>query len=389
MNQLSNPVICLFMAVMAGIAACNGHPGNVGENTQPDTMTTNKTASASEHKYGSLDGKEILQYTLTNAAGMVVKVINYGGAITNLIVPDTSGKFDDVVLGFDSFEGYQLKENPFFGCLTGRYANRIAKGKFSIDGKKYQLPINNMGNTLHGGISGFNRKFWEIERLPGDSSLKLTYVSKDGEEGFPGNCSVEVIYALTANNEFKIDYKATTDKPTAINLTNHSYFNLSAGKDSTILGHEIMINADRYVAVDNVLIPTGELLPVKGTAMDFTIPAAIGTDLEKVSGGYDHAYVLNKKSFTEPELAVAVYHPGTGRYMEVFTTEPAVQFYSGNFLDGTLTGKKGTRYVKHGGLALEAQHFPDSPNQPTFPNTILRPGDTFKQTTIYKFSTKK
>jgi aldose 1-epimerase len=197
-----------------------------------------------------------------------------------------------------------------------------------------------------------------------------------------------VVYTVTPNNELKIEYKATTDKPTPVNLTNHSYFNLSAGTDSTILGHEILINADRYVAVDNNLIPTGELPAVKGTAMDFNVPAKIGTDIEKVAGGYDHTFALNKKSAEAPELAVSLYHPGTGRYMEVFTTEPGVQFYSGNFLNGTLTGKKGMKYVKHGGLCLEAQHFPDSPNQPNFPNTILRPGETYRQTTIYKFSTK-
>ena len=218
--------------------------------------------------------------------------------------------------------------------------------------------------------------------------MKFSYVSKDGEEGFPGNCSVEVTYLLSQNNELKIEYKATTDQPTIVNITNHSYWNLSAGTDSTILGHEIFINADKYVEVNNDLIPTGQLLDVKGTSMDFTVPAAIGTDIAKVAGGYDHTYVLNKKNAAEPELAVAVHHPSSGRYMEVFTTEPGVQFYSGNFLDGSLTGKKGAKYVKHGGLALEAQHFPDSPNQPNFPNTILRPGETFNQTTVYKFSVK-
>jgi aldose 1-epimerase len=352
-------------------------------------MSTTKTSSVAQQKYGNADGKDIMQYTLTNAAGMVVKIINYGGTITNIMIPDSSGNFGDVVLGFDSLAGYLKKENPYFGCITGRYANRIAKGKFSIDGKSYQLPINNNGNTLHGGVNGFNRKFWAAQILPGDSSIRLSYESKDGEEGFPGNCNVEVTYSLSQNNELKIEYKATTDKPTAVNITNHSYFNLSAGRDSTILGHEIFINADKYVAVNNQLIPTGELPEVKGTAMDFTVPGKIGTDLEKVAGGYDHTYVLNKKNSNEPELAVAVRDPSSGRYMELFTTEPGVQFYSGNFLDGSLTGKNGMKYVKHGGLALEAQHFPDSPNQPTFPNTILRPGETFSQTTVYRFSVKE
>ena len=377
----------LFFAA-ACLTACGGNLSNGNENSTADTMSTSKTSSVAQQKYGTADGKEIMQYTLTNAAGMEVKLINYGGTITNIMVPDSSGNMGDVVLGFDSLAGYLGKANPYFGCITGRYANRIAKGKFSIDGKNYQLPINNFGNSLHGGINGFNRKFWTGEILPGDSSVKFSYLSKDGEEGFPGNCSVEVTYLLSQNNELKIEYKATTDQPTIVNITNHSYWNLSAGTDSTILGHEIFINADKYVEVNNDLIPTGQLLDVKGTSMDFTVPAAIGTDIAKVAGGYDHTYVLNKKNTAEPELAVAVHHPSSGRYMEVFTTEPGVQFYSGNFLDGSLTGKKGAKYVKHGGLALEAQHFPDSPNQPNFPNTILRPGETFNHTTVYKFSVK-
>lgn len=377
-----------LIAIIASLTSCGGTHGNGNEPSTADSMSTTKTSSVKQHKYGNADGKDIMQYTLTNAAGMTVKIINYGGTITNIMVPDSSGNFGDVVLGFDSLDGYLKKENPYFGCITGRYANRIGRGKFSIDGKPYQLPINNNGNTLHGGVSGFNRKFWAGEILPGDSSIKFSYLSKDGEEGFPGNCNVEVLYTLSQNNELKIEYKATTDKPTAVNITNHSYFNLSAGRDSTVLGHDILINADKYVAVNSQLIPTGELPEVKGTAMDFTVPNKIGTDIEKVAGGYDHTFVLNKKNSSEPELAVAVHDPASGRYMEVFTTEPGVQFYSGNFLDGTLTGKKGVKYVKHGGLALEAQHFPDSPNQPNFPNTILRPGETFSQTTVYKFSIK-
>lgn len=389
MKRNSSLFTCLLIAGFAGIFGCNNQAGSTHENPTVDTMSTIKTASVTEQKYGTLNGKDVKQYTLTNPSGMVVKIISYGGAITNVMVPDTSGNYGDVVLGFDSLEGYELKANPFFGALVGRYANRIGKGRFSIDGKKYQLPVNNNGNTLHGGLSGFNRKNWVSEKLAGDSSIRLTYVSKDGEENFPGNLSVEVIYTLTANNELKIEYTATTDKPTIVNLTNHSYFNLSAGKDSTILAHEIMINADKYVVVNNDLIPTGELAPVKGTSMDFTVPAAIGTDIAKVAGGYDHTYVLNKKDSSVPELAVALYHPGSGRYMEMFTTQPGTQFYTGNFLDGSLHGKMGMTYVKHAGLCLEAQHFPDSPNQPNFPNTVLRPGETFKQTTIYKFSTKK
>ena len=378
-----------LIAIITTLISCGGTHSNGNETSIDDTMSTTKKSSVAQQKYGNADGKDIMQYTLTNAAGMTVKIINYGGTITNISVPDSAGNFGDVVLGFDSLAGYLKKENPYFGCITGRYANRIGAGKFSIDGKPYQLPINNNGNTLHGGVSGFNRKFWAAQIMPGDSSIKFTYESKDGEEGFPGNCKVEVVYSLSQNNELKIEYKATSDKPTAVNITNHSYFNLSAGKDSTILGHEIFINADKYVAVNNQLIPTGELPDVKGTSMDFTVPTKRGTDIEKVAGGYDHTYVLNKRNTGEPELAVAVLDPASRRYMEVFTTEPGIQFYSGNFLDGSLTGKNGVKYVKHGGLALEAQHFPDSPNQPSFPNTILRPGETFSQTTVYKFSVKK
>ena len=377
----------LIIAGLSAATSCNEHAAQNAENPDADSM--NKTASITEKKYGTVDGHDIMQYTLTNASGVVVKLINYGAAITNLLVPDSSGNMGDVVLGFDSLEGYLSKGNPYFGCVVGRYANRIAKGKFTLDGKTYQLPINNNGNTLHGCINGFNKKYWQAEKLTGDSSIKFSYTSKDGEEGFPGNCSVEVVYTLTGDNEVKIDYTATTDKATPVNITNHSYFNLSAGKDSTILSHHIFINADKFVAVNNELIPTGELVPVKGTAMDFNVPAAIGADISNVAGGYDHTYVLNKKPGNEPQLAVTVRDPHSGRYMEVYTTEPGVQFYSGNFLDGTVSGKNGMKYVKHGGLALEAQHFPDSPNQPEFPNTILHPGETFKQTTIYKFSVKE
>ncbi len=385
--KISTTIATLAVAGFFILSACGGPSENATQNSTGDTMST-KTASATQEKYGTFEAQDIMQYTLTNQAGMVVKLINYGGTITNIFVPDRNGKLEDVVLGFDSLPGYLSKENPFFGCITGRYANRIAEGRFSIDGNKYQLPVNNNGNTLHGGLEGFNKKFWKGELLAGDTSVKFTYTSKDGEEGFPGNLSVAVTYTLTPNNELKIDYSATTDKATAVNLTNHSYFNLSAGRDSTVLAHEIMINADSFVAVNNELIPTGELEPVKGTAMDFSTPMAIGTDISKVAGGYDHTYVLKKKGGSGPELAVTLHHPGSGRVMEVYTTEPGVQFYSGNFLNGTLTGKYGIKYVKHAGLCLEAQHFPDSPNQPQFPTTILRPGETFSQTTSYRFSVK-
>ncbi|MGZ3940152.1 MAG: aldose epimerase family protein, partial [Flavisolibacter sp.] len=265
--------------------------------------------------------------------------------------------------------------------------NRIAHGKFTLDGKQYTLATNNNGNSLHGGNKGFDKVVWTAEKQ-GDSSLKLTYHSKDGEEGYPGNLDVTVVYTLTADNSVKIDYAATTDKATPINLTNHAYYNLSAGTDSTILDQEIQINANKYTPVDSLLIPTGQIADVKGTPFDFTTPKPIGRDIAQVKGGYDHNWVLNK-SGNSLEKAATLYDPKSGRVMEVYTTEPGLQFYTGNFLDGRLTKTKGgMKYVQHAALCLETQHFPDSPNHPNFPNTILKPGDTYKSTTVYKFSTK-
>jgi aldose 1-epimerase len=341
----------------------------------------------SKQNYGTVDDQEITQYTLTNANGMSVRIINYGGTITNIFFPDKNGKEGDLVLGFNTLEEYAGPTNPHFGCITGRFANRIAKGKFAIDGVVYQVSTNNNGNTLHGGINGFGKKIWAAELLHG-YQLKLNYFSKDGEEGFPGNCRVEVVYTLRDDNALQIDYSATTDKPTVINLTNHSYFNLSGGIDDTILDHEIKINADKYVPVNEQFIPTGEPKEAKGTVMDLTSFKRIGDDIDKVpGGGYDHTYVLNKKA-GGPQPAVEVHHKKSGRFLEVSTTEPGVQFYSGNMLSGKLKGKDGKIYPVRAGFCLEAQHFPDSPNHPSFPSTILRPGQTYTQTTIYKFSIK-
>jgi aldose 1-epimerase len=329
----------------------------------------------------------VTEYTITNAKGMQVSVINYGGAVTKLITPDKNGAMGDVVTGFESLDGFLQKGVPYFGALIGRYGNRIANGKFTLDGKTYTLAGNNGGNSLHGGNKGYDKVYWNIEKA-GDSSLKLTYLSKDGEEGYPGNLKVEVIYTLGSDNSLKIDYTATTDKPTPINLTNHCYFNLSAGKDSTILSHQLELKADKYTPVNDGLIPTGKIEDVKGGPMDFTTPKMIGKDLASVKGGYDHNWVLNKTG-TSLEKVAGLYEPNSGRYMEVLTTEPGIQFYSGNFLDGTLTNtKNGMKYVKHGALCLETQHYPDSPNQPSFPSTILKPGETYRHTTIYKFSVK-
>ena len=337
--------------------------------------------------YGMIGTDSVFQYTLTNKKGMVVKILNYGGTVTDIITPDKHGKMGDVALGYDSLSGYRQPGNPYFGVLVGRYGNRIANAKFTLDGKEYTLAANNGPNTLHGGLKGFDKVVWTVKSFD-DASLSLSYLSKDGEEGYPGNLSVDVTYSLSDDNGLKIEYTAVTDKATPLNLTNHCYFNLSAGADSTILDHELMLKADKYTPVNRTLIPTGKIDDVKGTPMDFTTSKKIGKDIANVTGGYDHNWVLNR-SGNGLEMIASVYHAGSGRYMEVFTTQPGIQFYTGNFLDGRLKNtRNGMKYVKHAALCLETQHFPDSPNQPSFPNTILKPGETFHETTVYKFSTK-
>jgi aldose 1-epimerase len=325
---------------------------------------------------------------------MVVKILNYGGTVTDIITPDKNGKMGDVILGYDSLSGYLQAGNPYFGCLVGRYGNRIANAKFSLDGKEYTLAANNGPNTLHGGLKGFDKVIWTVKSF-NDSGLQLSYLSKDGEEGYPGNLSVDVVYSLNDDNGLKIEYTAVTDKATPVNLTNHCYFNLSAGVDSTILDHVLTINATKYTPVNDQLIPTGVISSMEGLiddpmdeAMSFIVPKKIGKDIAKVKGGYDHNWVFQKPE-NRFDLVASVYHQPSGRYMEVRTTEPGIQFYSGNFLDGTLKNtRNGIKYVKHAGLCLETQHFPDSPNQPSFPNTILKPGETYQQITVYKFGTK-
>jgi aldose 1-epimerase len=337
------------------------------------------------------EGQPVDLYTLTNANGMMVKITNYGGIVTALMVPDKNGKLDDVVLGFDTFEKY-LAGHPYFGAIVGRYGNRIAKGKFILNGVEYKLATNNGENHLHGGIKGFDKVVWKAEQIKKENEvgIKLIYLSKDGEEGYPGNLSCVVIYTLTNNNELKIQYEAETDKSTPVNLTHHSYFNLKGTNFrgfGNILGHVLTIHADRFTPVDEGLIPTGELKSVKDTAMDFTRPKAIGERIKEVKGGYDHNYVLNNWDGSL-RLAASVSEPTSGRVMDVLTTEPGIQFYSGNFLDGSITGKNGTIYNKHDGFCLETQHFPDSPNQPAFPSVILEPGKKYTHTTIYRFRTE-
>ena len=336
------------------------------------------------------DGQAVDAVTMTNGKGIEAKVITYGGIIISLKAPDREGKPGDIVLGFDNLDGY-LRGHPYFGAIIGRYGNRIGAGKFVLDGVEYKLAVNNGPNHLHGGIKGFDKVVWKIERAQakGDEAiLKLSYLSKDGEEGYPGNLRCTVTYTLTADNELKIRYEATTDKATVLNLTNHSYWNLAGQGNGDILGHELMLNAERYTPVDEGLIPTGELKSVKGTPMDFTKPMTIASRIKQVDiGGYDHNFVLNGKA-GKMQLCATVYEPTSGRAMEIRTTQPGVQFYTGNFLDGTLTGKDGKVYKKHYAFCLETQHFPDSPNKPQFPSVVLKPGGKYDTTTVHKFSAK-
>lgn len=332
------------------------------------------------------DGEEVRSFCLANDQCMEVRIINYGGIITSIMAPDRDGKLDDVVLGQDSLEGY-LQRSRYFGALIGRHANRIARGRFTLNGVKYQLAINNGRNHLHGGVKGFDKVIWQAQEL--DDGVQLTYLSRDGEENYPGHVNAKVTYRLNDANELRIDYYATTDRETIINLTNHSYFNL--GGRGTILDHELRIEADEFTPIDETLIPTGEIRSVKGTPMDFTSPTAIGAHIGEndsqlsLAGGYDHNFVLRGDPGSL-RAAARVYEPQTGRVMEVCTTQPGLQFYSGNFLDGTLVGKSGRAYTKNSGCCFETQHFPDSPNQPNFPSTVLRPGEKYHHTTIYKFS---
>ena len=349
-----------------------------------------KVQNIARAEFGKLpDGRLVDLYTLTNKNGLIIKVTNYGGTVTALSVPDKNGTLIDIVLGFDDLKEY-LKATAYFGAIIGRYGNRIAKGKFTIDGITYPLAKNNGPNTLHGGIIGFDKVIWEATEINDTRGvgLKLNYLSKDGEEGFPGNLDLKVTYMLTNADEFRIDYEATTDKATPLNLTQHNYFNLAGAGNGDVLGHQVMINAQRYTVVDSTLIPTGELRDVKGTPFDFTQPQAIGAKINELGGkpvGYDNNYVL-KSGGAKLAMAAKVTEPVSGLVMEIYTDQPGVQFYTGNFLDGTITGKDGKVYNQYYGFCFETQKFPDSPNQPTFPNSILKPGETYKSTTIYKFS---
>ena len=333
------------------------------------------------------DGQAVERFTLTNGNGLVARVMTYGATLTELLVPDRDGKLGDVVLGFDGFAQYE-KESPYFGCTTGRVANRIAGGRFTLDGVHYELAVNDGPNHLHGGLKGFDKVIWKgeaVEKAEGPA-VRFTYLSPDGEEGYPGNMSVSVIYVLTQDDALRIEYQATTDKATPINLTNHSYFNLAGSGD--ILGHILTLHAARYTEPDETLIPTGRLLPVAGTPLDFARPAVVGGRIGRIDiGGYDHNFAIDREAGVDLAPTAELYEPGSGRAMELLTTEPGVQFYSGNFLDG-LKGKGDAIYEKHAALCLETQHFPDSINQPEFPSAVLRPGETYRQVTVHRFSVR-
>jgi aldose 1-epimerase len=378
-------------ALAAVMILCSLFPLQAGERGSVDLKESTKVT---RNVFGRLaDGSEVELYTLTNSHGMKVSITTFGAAVTALWVPDRDGKPADVVLGYDSLEGY-LQDNSYFGAIVGRYGNRIGKGRFTLDGKVHQLSVNDGENHLHGGKTGFSKLLWQAKPLQGDffSALALTLTSPDGDQGYPGTVKLTVTYTLTENNELRIDYEGTSDRATVLNPTHHSYFNLSGSFANTILDHLLMIDADAITPVDKGLIPTGKLMDVKGTPFDFRKPTAIGARINEpleqlVFGkGYDHNWVLNRYDGKVRDVA-ELYDPASGRLMTVATDQPGLQFYSGNFLDGKAMGK-GTAYPYRSGLCLETQVFPDSPNQPSFPSATLRPGQTYRQTTIYKFSTR-
>ena len=394
MKILKRSLYCLLLITLGSVSTqCKSD-----KKEQPTKTETSMKAQPSITKsdFGTLpDSTVIEKYTLKNANGVEMNVITYGGRITSLKVPNKDGKMEDIVLGFDNIKDYLRKDDPFFGALIGRYGNRIAKGKFSLNGTEYTLATNDGPNHLHGGNKGFDRVVWNVEPIETENnpSLVLTYLSKDGEEGYPGNLNITVVYTLTNDNALEVSYEATTDKSTVINLTQHSYFNLSGDFSKPILDHELTINADKYLPVDATLIPTGELADVTNTPFDFRTAKAIGQDINtdndqlKKGKGYDHCWVLNDQD-KGMRLVASAYHPGSGRLLEIYTDEPGIQFYSGNFLDGTLPMPNGGTYAHRTGFCLETEHYPDSPNQENFPSVVLSPGEVYKTKTTFKFSVK-
>ncbi len=380
---MKNRIFALGFILALMLASCN--QSNTTENSRDKKVAIKKEAFGK-----TADGQEVSLFSLENKNGVIVKITNYGGTITSILVPDQNGKLEDVVLGYKDFDGYLDKKNPFFGCLVGRFANRIAKGEFKLDGNNYQLAMNDGPNHLHGGIKGFDKVMWEAKEIQDSvtTALELSYLSKDGEEGYPGNLNTKVIYTLTNDNELKIEYFAETDKATPINLTNHSYFNLTGNAKRDILDHELKIAAANYTPVTETLIPTGELKEVKGTPFDFREFKKIQKDLAATIIGFDHNFALDSSGQGIRKIAEVIENDSK-RKLEVFTDQIGVQLYTGNFLDGSITGKEGILYAKHFGFCLETQHFPDSPNQANFPTSILKPGEKYNTTTIYKFSVVK
>lgn len=375
-------VLCLF--------SCNNKP-----TAQPQVEESEITLMSDSAFTKTIDGKEIKLYTLESGNGITMQVSNFGGRVISLWTPDKDGKYEDIVFGHNNIDEYLNYEGErCLGPVVGRYANRIAKGQFTIDGKKYQLPVNNNGQTLHGGPEGFDMRIWDVDSIS-KNQIQLSYTSPDGEEGFPGTVKVKMIYTLTPENEFKITYSATTDKPTHVNLSHHSFFNLKGAGNGTITDHLLTINASGITPVDTVLIPTGKITSVEGTPFDFRTPTAIGARIDvddeqlKNGLGYDHNWVVDRKTEKDVEFIASLYEPVSGRVMEVWSDQPGVQFYSGNFLDGKVIGKYGKAHNFREAVALETQKFPDTPNQPQFPSTRLNPGEEYTQTCIYKFSTKK
>jgi aldose 1-epimerase len=379
---LTLSAVCLSLFIIS----CGENKSSKNESKEDSTAAQKKGITQAD--WGERDGKKVQLFTLTNNNGVQVKITNYGGTVTSWITPDKNGKKSSIVLGFDSLQGY-LAPPPFFGATIGRYGNRIAKGQFTLNGTSYKLATNDHTNHLHGGNKGFDKVVWDVVPVnAAEPSLTLKYLSRDGEEGYPGNLQVTVKYTLTDDNELEFVYDATTDKATPVNLTNHSYFNLTGDVSNTILNHVLWIDADKFTPVDSTLIPTGELKSVKGTPFDFTTPHKIGERIDAVKGGYDHNFVLNRKG-TGMQLVASVTDSLSGRKLEVYTTEPGLQFYSGNFLDGTLKTSDGKPINQHTGLCLETQHFPDSPNRPNFPSTIVKPGDKYHTETKYKIIINK
>ena len=388
--------VAVFVGLVLLLGSVTGAGAGAGAPTAAGGHDRTGTPTITSEPWGTVGGQPVTLYTLTNSRGMTVRITNYGGIIQSIDVPDRRGRTANVALGFDNLDDY-VTSSPYFGCITGRYANRIANGRFTLDGVTYQLATNNGPNHLHGGNVGFDKRVWAATPLQGRSSvgLRLAYTSPAGEENYPGTLTTQVTYTLTNRNEIRMDYRATTDAPTIVNLTNHTYWNLAGEGSGTIEDQVLELNADRYTPVDATLIPTGEIAPVAGTPFDFTDATAIGERIRDshpqivIGQGYDHNFVLNRRSSTDRSmiLAARVSDPRSGRVLEITTTEPGIQFYSGNFLDGTLVGTSGRVYRQTDGFALETQHYPDSPNQPTFPSTVLRPGGVYETTTIYRLST--